>query len=203
MKKVLVKAGVILVVLAVIVLVLSFAGPKFGNNQAVSTTVLEEAVVSASELVTVKYYYNDIGTYEDAKTINVSGKDTKIPFTTDEIMFTYGGIISLGIDAADIEFEVNDAAGTITCTIPEIKVVAHEDDEEKFQEYIIKDSIFTKTSWGDYNDIKAELKAEQETIVLSDDEIVSGAEETVKNTISTLLNNAGLTKNYTLIFKFD
>ncbi|MBQ3122738.1 MAG: DUF4230 domain-containing protein [Firmicutes bacterium] len=203
MKKILVRAGVVFVVLAVVVLVLSFAGPKFGNNQEISTTVLEEAVLPASELATVKYYYSDIGTYEDAKTITLSGKDTKIPFTTDEIMFTYGGVISLGIDIEDIEFEVNSASGTITCTLPEIIIVAHEDDESKFQEYIIKDSVFTKTTWGDYNTIKAELKAEQEAIVLSDNEIVSGAEESIKNTISSLLENADLTDNYTLIFKFN
>lgn len=174
---------------------------KMDDSRAVTQETIEEILEPASELVAIKYNYEQFDTYEKAKEVTLNKKKVDIPFTKDQIVFTYGGTIFMGIDLKEVKFDIDNEKKIIVCSLPEIKIISHETDESKFQEYEIKNSIFTKTTWSDYNELSAELKEKQESKVLNDEKIINEAIENAQSVISDFIKVSELTGDYEVEFK--
>ena len=70
---------------------------------------IEEILQPAGDLITQRYYYTDMDTFESYKEL----LGAKIPLTTDKVVFTYKGAISAGIVLSKVEFEVNERPSTL------------------------------------------------------------------------------------------
>lgn len=100
----------------------------------------------AEPLLTMTYCYTDANSYETYS--EVWGK--KMPFTTDSVILTCDGTISMAVDADAILYEVDAAAMEITVTLPEPQVISHELDEDSIQYYDVKSALFRATTLSDY-----------------------------------------------------
>ena len=165
-----------------------------------TSSTIAQILEPASDLVTLKYNYEQFDTYEKSKKITLKKQKVDMPFTTDQIVFTYGGCIALGVDLEEIEYDIDMENKLISCKLPDVKVISHETDESKFQEFEIKNSIFTKTTWTDFNKISAELKQNQEENVLKDETVIEAVNENAQEVISKFLKSANETKEYDVEF---
>ena len=151
----------------------------------------------AAELVTQNYRYTSADTYK--KYLDIDG--WTVPFTTDQTVFTYDGVIKAGIDFKAIGIKVDNDAQVITVELPEPYIISHEIDENSFQVYDVKNSVFTETAIDEYTSLIAELKQKREDAYNAEPEnrenVISGAQTVIEG----LLNAEGLLKEYNVVFR--
>ncbi len=181
------------------------------NNQIVTTvdTVIEEepyvltidtireTLMPASELISTKYFYTDVDTYENYK--ELWGK--KVPFTTDKVVFTYDGIISVGIDMTELVYEVDNEQKQIFITLPELKILANEIDEKSFTFPYVSDSIFNGSDMTEYLSLISRLEEEKEKEILDNAEFMNTARANTRMVLKDFLLISEATEGYDVIFK--
>lgn len=171
---------------------------KFANQKVIEVTkeikvteqTVREVIAPAGELVTYKYYYSDIGKYEKAHRVG----NIKVPFTTDESVYTYSGTISVGIEMSDISISVNEDARQVNITLKEPVVLYNTIDEGSFEVYDIKNSVFTSTSLGEYVAFTGDLKKNQLEKIKNMSEFWESAKDNTENIITGMIS--GVTSDY-------
>jgi len=158
---------------------------------------VREAILPAGELISTKYYYTDADVYENYK----EAFGVKIPFTTDEVVFTYDGVISVGVDILSVSFEIDNEARRITFTLPELRIISNEIDASSFEYPYIFDSVFNSTNMSDYTILVDELKEQKAGEVLNNKEFMAQALENTKTVLTQFLTAAETTREYTVEFK--
>ena len=167
------------------------------QNAKLEIRYLKEVIAPASDLVTTRYYYKDADSFQSYKEIN----GFKIPLTTDEVVFTYEGTVSLGIDFSKIVFLVDEKDKKITVDLPEVKIVANEIDFHSFVYYEIKNSIFTEQTMEVTTDLLAVLQEKTANRVMNDQELLDSVRDNAENLIRGLLNSAEYSSGYEVVFK--
>ncbi|MHA6554719.1 DUF4230 domain-containing protein [Corynebacterium pyruviciproducens] len=118
------KLGAVLVVLVLLVAAFFWAGGHFGllrnGKPIVSSTTLGESYKDIAELSVEEYDFTNVARREDPGKV-LAGWG--VPFTGNNIMFTYDGKVKAGIkDASQITAEVNDATHKVTVTSPKVEI---------------------------------------------------------------------------------
>lgn len=167
------------------------------DNYILTITNIKEVLEPASDLITTKYYYTDSNTYENYK--ELFGQ--KIPFTTDKVIFTYNGVISVGIDLSGLRYSINHNDKIITITLPKVKILANEIDESSFEFPYMADSIFNATEMDDYVQLIGRLKQERADELMENTEFMEDALENTKYVIEKFLTASDVTKEYDVVFK--
>lgn len=167
------------------------------ENNFLSLSTVEEIVKPASDLITMKYCYTDADVNENYK----SFFGNRVPFTTDKVVFTYDGTISVGIDLSKVEYEIDNNQKAINITMPELKILANEIDASSFKYPYKSDSIFNSTDMSDYTALIDTLKQKKAEDVNNNTEFMKSAEENAKNVLKSFLTRADATKDYTVNFK--
>lgn len=170
---------------------------QVGKNAVVSVWNVEEILKPASELITVKYNYTDADVFENYKQI----RGWKIPGTTNKTIFTYDGVISVGVDFAQISVQVDNAAKTITITLPEPSVIANEINASSFQYYDVSNSVFNQTEMDDVTELVKVLKEKKAEKTLANQEVLQQATENAKTVLKSFLSASDLTKDYLIVFE--
>lgn len=207
------KVSIIIAALVVCIVGGAFAGAKWaGRNKktllekvseavteksTIDVKTIEEVLQPAGDLITQRYYYTDVDTFENYKEL----LGAKLPLTTDKVVFTYKGVISAGIVLSKVDFEVDNEAKKITVTLPTVFIVSHEIDEDSFTAYEIKNSIFTETKIQEYSSLMGSLKHKKEGQLLKDEEFLDRAVKEAKNVITSFLKAASVTSDYTIEYK--
>ena len=158
---------------------------------------IEEVVKPAGDLVSQRYYYTDVDTFENYKEL----LGAKIPLTTDKVVFTYKGVISAGIVLSRVEFEVDNEAKKILITLPPVLILSHEIDEDGFSAYEIKNSIFTETKIAEYSALMGSLKNKKAEELMKNEEFMTSTREEAKNVIASFLHAASVSSDYAIEFK--
>lgn len=151
----------------------------------------------ASELVTQNYRYTSADTYK--KYLDIDG--WTVPFTTDQTVFTYDGIIKAGIDFSAIGINVDNDVQIITVQLPEPYIISHEIDENSFQVFDVKNSVFTETSIDEYTSLIAELKQKREEAYNAEPENRENVLRSAQTVIEGLLKAEGLLMDYSVVFR--
>ena len=146
------------------------------ENYTLTISNVEEILKPASDLISTKYYYTDADTYENYK--ELFGK--RIPFTTDKVVFIYDGIISVGIDLAEVGYEINNDNKVIVITLPEIKILSNEIDADSFEFPYMSDSVFNTTQMDDYTELIGKLKTEKAEELMGNSTFMNEAVENTK-----------------------
>lgn len=207
------KVTIIIAALVVCIVGGAFAGAKWaGRNKktllekvseavteksTIDVKTIEEVLQPAGDLITQRYYYTDVDTFENYKEL----LGAKLPLTTDKVVFTYKGVISAGIVLSKVDFEVDNEAKKITVSLPTVFIVSHEIDEDSFTAYEIKNSIFTETKIQEYSSLMGSLKHKKEGQLLKDEEFLDRAVKEAKNVITSFLKAASVTSDYTIEYK--
>ena len=206
------KVGFIVTALVLMALLGGLVGAKIGGGkksilQKVADSVeekstldvktIEEILQPAGDLITQRYYYTDMDTFESYKEL----LGAKIPLTTDKVVFTYKGAISAGIVLSKVEFAVDEEEKTVTVTLPDIFIVSNEIFEDEFKAYEIKNSIFTETKFTDYALLLGGMKSKKAEELMKNQKFRDEARKEAENVISAFLKNAAVSKDYKIIFK--
>lgn len=167
-----------------------------GDGKVLTVATLKDAVTGASELVTAKYFYTDIGTYENSKTFFES--DIKIPFSTDETVYSFSGVIAAGIELGSLDFEVNNEEKVIKVHFPQPKILSHELDEESFESYDVRNSVFTTTKLKDFVGLQDGLKKEQEEKLSVNSDFWETVKTNAENTVDDMIRKTAAVEEYTI-----
>lgn len=163
----------------------------------VTPSTLREVVAPAAELVSYKYFYTDADVYEKSAYVF---KKIKVPFSTDKTVFTYSGVISVGVNLDDTEIEVDDDKKTIQITLNEPYIMSNQIDNDTFQAYDVKNSIFTSVNISEFVALKDALEKNQEEKLMKNDEFWKQIKISTTNTISSLINASKEAEDYTISY---
>lgn len=184
-------AGMVIVIIAIIIVVISF-------TEKLTTVKMLYILEPASDLVVTKEHYESIETFEGEST-QIAGVD--IPFTKEETWIHYSGTIHIGFDISDIDFEINQKNKTITFTMPEPKIIAHEIDKDSIESHTVKNAIFKKTSYEEYSAFISECQKKKEEETMKNKELLQRVDENAEKAIKSLLADNKDTKKYQVIFE--
>lgn len=169
------------------------------DNIVVTVKTLEEVIAPASELISYKYFYTTADIYEK----NQQFFSVTIPFTTDKEVYVLSGVINVGIDLKNVDFDINEDNKTIIVHLPELVVMSHIIDTDSFKTYNLRNSVFTSSDLDDYSSFQEALKNMEEEKLMDNDQFWSLAKEQTKNIISSLINVSGIADEYTITYEWN
>lgn len=95
----------------------------------ITSTLIQNRIEQASDLVTTKYHYTKVGKFENS--LNLNG--WSIPLTNKYFILTFEGEIQLGTDLSKANVEINDS--TIHVTVDKPAVISNSIDESSIEVY--------------------------------------------------------------------
>ena len=167
------------------ILIAFIGGMFFMNKQTepeITSTLIQNRIEQASDLVTTKYHYTKVGKFENS--LNLNG--WSIPLTNKYFILTFEGEIQLGTDLSKANVEINDS--TIHVTVDKPAVISNSIDESSIEVY----------------DYKA-LALEQKDKALSEAKekgLMKTAQENTKKSIKEIVSIIPDTDDYTIEVTF-
>ena len=139
----------------IFILIAFISGIFFANKQTepeITSTLIQNRIVQASDLVTTKYHYTKVGKFENS--LNLNG--WSIPLTNKYFILTFEGEIQLGTDLSKANIEISDS--TIHVTVDKPTVISNSIDESSIEVYDETKNIFNPISVSDYKAFAVEQK---------------------------------------------
>ena len=187
--------AVLFAIIAGLLVVIGFLlnGKSTGKTEISTHTVVKE-VLPIGEYASLVYRYTSV-----VKTI--SAKDLggwEIPFTTKKYIFTYDGVIKLGIDGTQIQVE-KETGSSIRILLPPIKILSHQILDNSIEVFEQSQSIFNEIKIAETFTITAGRKNEMEKKVLNSS-VVKEAQTSMEQQLGALLKGLPGIQNYELVF---
>lgn len=180
-------------------LVVAFIGGMFFANKQtepeISSTLIQNRIEQASDLVTTKYHYAKVGKFENSLSLN----GWSIPLTNKNFILTFEGEIQLGTDLSKAEVEIKDS--TIHITVDKPTVIANSIDESSIEVYDETKNIFNPISVNDYK----KFAVEQKETALSEAKkkgLMKTAQENTKKSVKEIISVIPDTDEYTIEVTF-
>lgn len=139
----------------IFILIAFISGIFFANKQTepeITSTLIQNQIEQASDLVTTKYHYTKVGKFENS--LNLNG--WSIPLTNKYFILTFEGEIQLGTDLSKANIEISDS--TIHVTVDKPTVISNSIDESSIEVYDETKNIFNPISVSDYKAFAVEQK---------------------------------------------
>lgn len=139
----------------IFILIAFISGIFFANKQTepeITSTLIQNRIEQASDLVTTKYHYTKVGKFENS--LNLNG--WSIPLTNKYFILTFEGEIQLGTDLSKANIEISDS--TIHVTVDKPTVISNSIDESSIEVYDETKNIFNPISVSDYKAFVVEQK---------------------------------------------
>ena len=139
----------------IFILIAFISGIFFANKQTepeITSTLIQNRIEQASDLVTTKYHYTKAGKFENS--LNLNG--WSIPLTNKYFILTFEGEIQLGTDLSKANIEISDS--TIHVTVDKPTVISNSIDESSIEVYDETKNIFNPISVSDYKAFAVEQK---------------------------------------------
>lgn len=187
----------ILIVLLITVL-LSFAsgmalGSRKNTPSEITSDLLGQKLRTAKELVTVNYYYTNMGKFEN----QVDFYGWKVPFTSKSFIVSYDGILKAGVNLDSSEITVDEVTHTITITLPSSQILSHEIPAESIQIFDETHNIFNPISLSDYKAFTIDQKEAAEIHAIENG-LLTSADEKACAEIEEFLGFLPGIRDYTL-----
>ena len=180
-------------------LVVAFVGGMFFANKQtkpeISSTLIQNRIEQASDLVTTKYHYAKVGKFENSLSLN----GWSIPLTNKNFILTFEGEIQLGTDLSKAEVEIKDS--TIHITVDKPTVISNSIDESSIEVYDETKNIFNPISVNDYK----KFAVEQKEIALSEAKkkgLMKTSQENTKKSVKKIISVIPDTDEYTIEVTF-
>ena len=139
----------------IFILIAFISGIFFANKQTepeITSTLIQNRIEQASDLVTTKYHYTKVGKFENS--LNLNG--WSIPLTNKYFILTFEGEIQLGTDLSKANIDISDS--TIHVTVDKPTVISNSIDESSIEVYDETKNIFNPISVSDYKAFAVEQK---------------------------------------------
>lgn len=158
-----------------------FAFSHTEEKTNITSTQLKSSLEQASDLITTKYYYSEIGKFDNSYELN----GWSIPFTEKSFILTYQGEAQLGFKTSELEVQVQDNKIHIKC--PSIEILSNSIPSESVEVYDQSYNIFNPVSVDDYLQFETEQKA-QAVKRMEEGGVFERAQKDARTAIVQLLN---------------
>ncbi|HAG13341.1 MAG TPA: hypothetical protein DCG49_05705 [Ruminococcus sp.] len=175
------------------------AGADAAPHVALTVETLYELIEPCTDLITATDRYTNRATLSDHRELF----GCTLPFTTEEVEFSYIGTLSAGIDLSQVQFDINEPGRTIYVTVPAPTVISHAVDISSFIFQTKHDGLFTEISPDEFISKLDLLALKQEAATTKSGEVFRIASENAEQTLTRLLTAASVTNGYTLRFFVD
>ena len=176
-----------------------FLGAVTGGRESepvITSDLLSQELQGVQELVSVEYHYTNMGKFEN----QVDFYGWKVPFTTKSFLISYDGVVKAGVDLSAADVKVNEAAKTVTVTLPEGAIVSHEIPEDSIQVFDETKNIFNPITIEDYTSFTQDQKASVEEEAVANG-LLDSAKEKAQVAVESLLGMVPGMEAYTLTVK--
>ena len=146
----------------------------------IDTVILQNQLSEIRELATVTYAYTNMAQFESSNDFY----GVKIPFTTKSFILTYDGTVKAGVDLDGAEVSVSGT--TVTITLPEAEILAHEIDADSVEIFDEKTSIFNPFTIEDFTAFQAAQREVMEEKALQRG-LLAQAREKAGNSVRLML----------------
>ena len=170
------SSKVFVVILVVIVFCIGiYGGKKIASTESKTTKLGFEDI---GELATqIAYCTEVVVTEADRKLFGL-----QIPFTQSKYIYSYDMEIKAGINFTEVEWKVNNDTKEIEVSLPEVKVLSREIDQDSFRVYHEDESIFRQVSLQENNEALKEMQEKAEA-----DAIANGLLENARSNAEIIL----------------
>ena len=168
----------------IFILIAFISGIFFANKQTepeITSTLIQNRIEQASDLVTTKYHYTKVGKFENS--LNLNG--WSIPLTNKYFILTFEGEIQLGTDLSKANIEISDS--TIHVTVNKPTVISNSIDESSIEVYDETKNIFNPISVSDYKAFAVEQK-EKALSEAKKKGLMKTAQENTKKSIKQIIS---------------
>lgn len=182
----------------VFILIAFIGGMFFANKQTqpeITSTLIQNRIEQASDLVTTKYHYTKVGKFENS--LNLNG--WSIPLTNKYFILTFEGEIQLGTDLSKANVEINDS--TILITVDKPVVISNSIDESSIEVYDETKNIFNPISVSDYKAFALEQK-DKALSEAKEKGLMQTAQENTKKSIKQIISIIPDTDDYNIEVTF-
>ena len=156
--------------------------------------LLASRLRSVQELVTVSYYYTNMGRFEN----QVDFYGWKVPFTTKSFIVSYDGVIKAGVDLEQLQVSIG--GGEVTVTLPESRIISHEIPEDSLEVFDESDNLFNHITIEDYTAFTRDQKSAMEQRAV-DGGLLHRANQEARTAVDSLLRIMPGLEEYTLTVK--
>ena len=156
--------------------------------------LLASRLRSVQELVTVSYYYTNMGRFEN----QVDFYGWKVPFTTKSFIVSYDGVIKAGVDLEQLQVSIG--GGEVTVTLPESRIISHEIPEDSLEVFDESDNLFNHITIEDYTAFTQDQKSAMEQRAV-DGGLLDRANQEARTAVDSLLRIMPGLEEYTLTVK--
>lgn len=185
---------VLLLVGAIFFIAGTFFQSSRNKGAKLTSSTLKNSLVSVSELSTMEYNYTHLGSYSDS--LELGG--FTIPFTQKKFILTYDGTIKAGYDMSKAQVSVN--GNDVTITMPKVKVISHEINENSIKVYDQTHNIFNQITVSDFKKFQVSEKKKALKEAISNGlytKAQSHADEAIKKFIKAINSDATVNIEYT------
>lgn len=129
---------------------------QMAQSAQTTSTTIKNSLSDISELATAEYSFANVGkfTEDDMQVLGIS-----IPFTGSSFIVTYEGTVKAGIsDIGQAEVSVDDAAKTVTVTLPDVGILSCAIDPSTLETY---DQTFNPINQIQVSDVSSFLSEEE------------------------------------------
>ena len=109
----------------------------------------------------------------------------------------YDGVIKAGVDLTKVSIAVDEAAKTVSVTLPGSQILSHEIPEDSLEVFDESDNIFNRITIEDYAGFTKDQKALMEQRAI-DNGLLTGADEKARDAVSAFLSLLPDMEAYTL-----
>ena len=182
----------------IFILIAFISGIFFANKQTepeITSTLIQNRIEQASDLVTTKYHYTKVGKFENS--LNLNG--WSIPLTNKYFILTFEGEIQLGTDLSKANIEISDS--TIHVTVDKPTVISNSIDESSIEVYDETKNIFNPISVSDYKAFAVEQK-EKALSEAKEKGLMKTAQENTEKSVKEIISIIPDTDEYTIVVTF-
>lgn len=173
---------IMLAIILILIIALIIVWPRTDKEQK-PTTVIAGCMTDVGEYTFQKYHYTYVDEFKDPqKLFNV-----KIPLTTKSFVYAIPGTISYGFDMttiAESDVNINNGTKKITINMPEMYIIAHEQDSKSMKIYAEDNNIFNLIKSEDFKSVLVKAKKETEA-----DAIGRGVIAETQNNAASMIEN--------------
>lgn len=144
---------IILIIVALIIVFISgmFVATR-KTEPTITSTLIQNSIEQASDLVTTKYHYSKVGKFENSLDLN----GWTIPLTNKNFILTFEGEIQIGTNLSNANVKIEDKK--IIVNLDSIEVLSNTIDEDSIEIYDETKNIFNPISVSDYKEFTIKQK---------------------------------------------
>lgn len=192
LKRYSIKQKIIGIVILVCIVAIAIGLNEFVSFNNKTTKIGFEDI---GELATQTAYCTELNVTDKSR--NLFG--ITIPFTQSKYIYSYDIVIKAGFNFEDIEWKENGTS--IEVKLPKSKVLSSEIDLGSFKIYHEDDSIFTKVTITENNEVMKELKEKAEKDSIANG-LLDNAHTNGEKMLKAFFGNVYDLKKYEIIFKY-